>query len=210
MATQVKICGLSTLEAVDVAIDAGATHIGLNLYEPSPRYIPLERAKQLADHTRGRVKTVLLLVNADAISTSQALTEVRPDAVQFHGSETPEWVGLVREKVGIETWKAVGLRDEGTLERSLKFKGKVDRLLFDAPAKALPGGNGETFAWDLLFGHQHQIDWALAGGLTPENVAQAIKQTGATMVDTSSGVESAPGVKDMDLIRAFCKAALSV
>jgi len=210
MTTQVKICGLSTLEAVDVAIDAGATHIGLNLYEPSPRYVPLERAKQLADHARGQIKTVLLLVNADAVTTSQALTEVRPDAVQFHGSETPEWVGLVREKVGIETWKAVGLSDKGTLERSLKYKGKVDRLLFDAPAKALPGGNGESFAWDLLSGHQHQIDWALAGGLTPENVAQAIQQTGATMVDTSSGVESAPGVKDMDLIRAFCEAALSV
>ena len=210
MTTQIKICGLSTPEAIDVAVDAGATHIGLNLYEPSPRYVPLDRAKQLASHARGRIKTVLLLVNADAGLTSRALTEVKPDAVQFHGSETPEWVGLVREKVGIETWKAVGLHDAGTLERTLKYNGKVDRLLFDAPAKALPGGNGETFAWELLSGHQHQIDWALAGGLTPENVAQAIKQTGATMVDTSSGVESAPGVKDMDLIRAFCKAAHSV
>ncbi|HAU22216.1 MAG TPA: phosphoribosylanthranilate isomerase [Erythrobacter sp.] len=207
MATQIKICGLSTPEAIDVAVDAGATHIGLNLYEPSPRYIPLDRAKELAEYARGRIKTVLLLVNADAELTTSALTEVRPDVVQFHGSETPEWVDLVREKVGIETWKAVGLRDAGTLERCAKFTGNVDRLLFDAPAKALPGGTGETFAWDLLAGYQHQVDWALAGGLTPENVATAIHQTGAPKVDTSSGVESAAGVKDMDLIRAFCKAA---
>jgi phosphoribosylanthranilate isomerase len=210
MTTQIKICGLSTPESIDVAIDAGATHIGLNLYEPSPRYVPLVRAKELADHARGRIRIVLLLVNADVETTSRTLTEVKPDIVQFHGSETPEWVGLVREKTGIETWKAVGLRDTGTLERTLAFKGKVDRLLFDAPAKALPGGNGETFAWELLSGHEHQIDWALAGGLTPENVAEAIRQTGAPMVDTSSGVESAPGVKDMDLIRAFCKAAHSI
>lgn len=207
MTTQIKICGLATPEAIDAAIDAGATHIGLNLYEPSPRYVPLEKAKKLANHARGRIKIVLLLVNADVSLTSQAISEIKPDAVQFHGAETPEWVGLVRQNTGIETWKAIGLRDAGTLERCEKFIGKVDRLLFDAPAKALPGGNGETFAWDLLAGHEHRVNWALAGGLTPQNVAQAIQQTAAPMVDTSSGVESAPGVKDMDLIHAFCKAA---
>jgi len=104
-------------------------------------------------------------------------------------------------------WKALGMKDAGTLERSAAYTGKVDRLLFDAPAKAMPGGTGETFSWDLLKGYRHTIDWAMAGGLTPENVADAIRQTGAPLVDTSSGVETAPGIKDVDLIHAFCKAA---
>ena len=116
----------------------------------------------------------------------------------------------MRENTKLEVWKALGMKDAGTLARSAAFVGKVDRLLFDAPAKAMPGGTGETFTWSLLQGHQHQVDWALAGGLTPDNVADAIRQTGATLVDTSSGVETAPGVKDVDLIHAFCKAARSV
>ena len=128
--------------------------------------------------------------------------------VQFHGAETPEWIALVREKTGVQTWKALGIKDAETLANSARFKGAVDRLLFDAPARALPGGNGEAFRWDLLTGYEHTIPWGLAGGLTPENVASAIRQTGTELVDTSSGVESAPGVKDVDLIRAFCKAAL--
>lgn len=210
MNTQIKICGLSTPETVEAAIAAGATHIGLNLYQPSPRYVPLETAVQLRELARGRIKAVMLLVNADPEFTAHAIATIKPDAVQFHGSETPEWVGLVREKSGLEVWKALGMSDSGTLERSMKFHGKVDRLLFDAPAKAMPGGTGETFSWDLLKGHKHAIDWALAGGLTPENVAAAIRQTGAPMVDTSSGVESAPGVKDVDRIAAFCEAARSV
>ena len=210
MSVQVKICGLSTPETVEAAIDAGATHIGLNLYEPSPRYVPLPLAAELSDLARGRIKIVMLLVNADPEFTGTAIEKLRPDVIQFHGSETPDWTGLVREKTGIEVWKALGMKDAGTLERSAKVFGKVDRLLFDAPAKAMPGGTGETFAWELLQGHRHAIDWALAGGLTPDNVADAIRQTGAPLVDTSSGVESAPGIKDVDLIRAFCKAALSV
>lgn len=208
MSVMIKICGLSTPETVEAAIAAGATHIGFVHFEPSPRHVTLEQARELRGLVGNRAKTVLLTSNADIDTVSRGLNMVQPDIMQFHGSETPEWIALVREKIGVEGWKALGLKDAGTLERSAKFIGKVDRLLFDAPAKALPGGNGETFRWDLLNGHEHKVDWALAGGLTPDNVAAAIRATGAPLVDTSSGVESEPGVKDVDLIRAFCKAAL--
>ena len=208
MSVQIKICGVKTPEAVDACVDAGATHIGLNLYPPSSRYVSPQQARELRDYCDGRIKTVMLLVNEGPEETARAIEAVKPDVVQFHGRETPEWCGLVRERTGLEVWKAVGMQDAGSLMRSEKFLGKVDRLLFDAPAKEMPGGTGETFSWGLLKGHQHRIDWALAGGLTPENVADAIRQTGAPLVDTSSGVEVEPGSKDVDLIARFCKAAL--
>ena len=138
---------------------------------------------------------------------AQAIEAIKPDVIQFHGSETPEWTALVRKQLGLEVWKALGVKDAPTLEKSRRYMGKVDRLLFDAPAKALPGGNGTQFDWGLLTDFDHQIPWGLAGGLTPDNVADAIRQTGTDLVDTSSGVESAPGVKDLDKIAAFCKAA---
>lgn len=207
MTTQIKICGLSTPETIDAAIDAGATHIGLVHFEPSPRHVTIEQAAVLRKHVSMRARVVLLTSNLEVIPTGKAIDAVRPDIVQLHGRETPEWAGLLREKGGVEVWKAMGLKDAGTLQRSAKYVGKVDRLLFDAPAKALPGGNGETFRWELLNGHQHLVPWALAGGLTHKNVGEAIRATGADLVDTSSGVESEPGAKDVDLIRAFCKAA---
>ncbi len=208
MSVQIKICGLSTPETLDAAVDAGATHVGLVHFEPSPRHVSLEDAANLRARVPANVKVVLLLVNMQPEETARALDAVKPDAVQFHGRETPEWTGLVREKTNVEVWKALGLKDAGTLERSAAYRGKVDRLLFDAPARKLPGGNGIAFDWNLLAGHNHQIDWGIAGGLTPDNVAEAIRATGAPLVDASSGLESAPGVKDVDLIRAFCKAVL--
>lgn len=213
---QIKICGLSTTEAIDTAIDAGATHIGLVHHEPSPRHLDLATASRLRAHARGRVKVVLLTVNAEVEKTGAALEAVQPDVLQLHGRETPEWCALLRKQLGLEVWKALGVRDAPTLEKSRRFEGSVDRLLFDAPApraadgsKGLPGGNGLTFDWSLLADFDHSLPWGLAGGLTPANVGAAIAATGAQMVDTSSGVESAPGVKDMDLIRAFCQAARS-
>ena len=208
MTTQIKICGLTTPDPPRAATAAGATHVGFVHYEPSPRHLPLEEARRLRSLVPGHVKAVLLLVSADIETTARAIDIVQPNVVQFHGAETPEWIALVREKTGVQTWKALGIKDAETLANSARFKGAVDRLLFDAPARALPGGNGEAFRWDLLTGYEHTIPWGLAGGLTPENVASAIRQTGTELVDTSSGVESAPGVKDVDLIRAFCKAAL--
>ena len=208
MSVQIKICGLSTPETIDAAVDAGATHVGLVHFEPSARHVSLEDAAKLRALVPANVKVVLLLVNQQPDATAKALAAVKPDVVQFHGRETPEWTGMVREKTQLEVWKALGLKDAGTLERSAAYVGKVDRLLFDAPAKALPGGNGIAFDWNLLAGHKHLVDWGIAGGLTPDNVAEAIRATGAPLVDASSGLESAPGVKDVDLIRAFCKAAL--
>ena len=211
MTVQIKICGLSTPETIDAAIEAGASHIGLVHFEPSPRHLTLEQAARLRGHIRGRAQAVLLLVNADVQTTAMAIDTIKPDVVQFHGTETPEWAKLLREKLRLEVWKAIGLRDQGTLDRSAKYIGNVDRILFDAPAPrqgdALPGGNGNAFDWSLLANHDHKVDWALAGGLNPGNVTEAIGATGAPMVDASSGLESAPGVKDVDLIRAFCEAA---
>lgn len=203
----VKICGLSTPETVDAAIRLGATHIGLVHYEPSPRHVDLKTAAELRHRAEGRVKVALLLVNASQQLTADALSKVRPDIIQFHGNETPEWLAAVKRLVPAQVWKAVGLKDAGTLGRIQQFRGAADRILFDAPAAALPGGTGTRFDWSLLAGHRHTMDWGIAGGLTPANVTEAIAATGAPLVDVSSGVESAPGVKDVDKIAAFLKAA---
>lgn len=207
----IKICGLSTPETLAAAADSGATHVGLVHFEKSPRHVSLDQAARLRASVPSHVKTVLLLVNADPELTDRAIQTVKPDVIQFHGNETPDWIAMVREKSGIETWKALGVRDTETLAKSSRFEGAVDRLLFDAPppekAAALPGGNGVGFDWSLLKHHSHCLPWGLAGGLNPGNVAAAIAATGAPLVDASSGLETAPGIKAVDLIRAFCKAA---
>jgi len=133
--------------------------------------------------------------------------EVRPDVVQFHGSETPEALARFRAATGVAAWRALGVKDADSLAEAARFHGAADLLLFDAPASGLPGGNGTRFDWDLLKAYRAPTPWGLAGGLTPANVADAIRLTGAPLVDTSSGVESAPGIKDVDKIAAFCKAA---
>ena len=203
----VKICGLSTPETVDAAVKLGATHIGLVHYESSPRHVDLKTAATLRKRAGPHVKVALLLVNASQRLTGDALAAVRPDIIQFHGNESPEWLAAVKRLVPIEIWKAVGLKDAGTLTRMQQYSGAADRILFDAPAAALPGGTGTRFDWSLLKDHRHSMDWGMAGGLTPANVAEAIAATGAPLVDVSSGVESAPGVKDVDKIAAFLKAA---
>ena len=202
----VKICGVSTTEALDAAIRFGATHIGLVHYEPSPRHVDLKTAAALRQRAEGKVQVALLLVNASQQLTGEALSQVRPDVIQFHGNETPQWLARVKQLVPAQVWKAIGLKDAGTLERVQQYEGAADRILFDAPATTLPGGSGTRFDWSLLANHRHSIEWGVAGGLTPDNVAEAIAVTGAPLVDVSSGVESAPGVKDMDKIAAFLKA----
>jgi phosphoribosylanthranilate isomerase len=208
--TLIKICGLSTEAAIDAAIEAGATHIGLVHFPKSPRHISLEAAAALRKHAAGKVKTVLLLVNPGPALIDQALEIVKPDIIQFHGAETPEMLKLLRQNSDVGIWKALGVKDAEALANSAPYIGAVDLLLFDAPAQALPGGTGSSFDWSLLAEHEHQIPWGLAGGLTPENVAQAIRVTGAPLVDVSSGVESAPGVKDVAKIAAFCQAVLDL
>jgi len=203
----VKICGLSTPDTVAAAIRLGATHIGLVHYAPSPRHVTLTQARALRDQARGKVVVVLLLVNASPPETVAAMAAVLPDVVQFHGKESPEWLTAVKQHSPIEVWKAIGLKDADTLKRSARFVGSADRLLFDSPAQALPGGTGTRFDWSILKGHAHAIPWGLAGGLDLVNVATAIAETGAPLIDVSSGVESAPGVKDVDKMAAFLKAA---
>ena len=204
--TQIKICGLSTPETLDAAVDAGASHVGFVHYEKSPRHLSLEDAARLRRRVPESVKLVLVTVAMQPGQLARAYDVIRPDAIQFHGSETAEWVALVRQTVKVECWRSFGLKDAGTLERARAFEGKCDRLLFDAPAKALPGGNGVVAQWDLLEGWQPFMPWALAGGLTPDNVGEAILRTKAPLVDASSGLETAPGEKSVDLIRKFCEA----
>ncbi|MXO73885.1 phosphoribosylanthranilate isomerase [Altererythrobacter aerius] len=205
--TLVKVCGLSTPETVDAAVDAGADYIGLVHFAPSPRHVTLDQAARLRARVPMTTKVVLLLVNEQPVPTAQAVDAVKPDVVQFHGGETPEWLALLKGAMPQEVWKAYGVRDAGSLESALKFRGAVDRVLYDSAKGALPGGNGLAIDWSLLAAHRHELAWGLAGGLTPDNVADAIRQTGAPLVDASSGLESAPGVKDVDRIRAFVQAA---
>jgi phosphoribosylanthranilate isomerase len=205
--TQIKICGLSTPEAVDAAIAARATHIGLVHFPPSPRHVTLEQAARLRLRVPREVKVVLLLVNEQPQPTLQAIEAVKPDVVQFHGSETPEWLATLKPLGAKEIWKAIEVKNAGSLESAKRFRGAADLLLYDAPAQKLPGGQGLAIDWSLLAGFRHEMPWGLAGGLTPGNVAEAIKVTGAPLVDASTGLESAPGVKDVDKIAAFCQAA---
>lgn len=203
---QIKICGLSTPETVDAAVAAEASHVGFVHYAPSPRHVTLEQAAALRERLPDRVKAVLLLVNPDAALVEQAVAAVRPDVVQFHGKETPNTIAAIRSQYGVECWKAVGVKDADDLARALAFKDAVDLVLYDAEAGKLPGGNGLALDWSLLAHYRHQMAWGLAGGLNSSNVADAIRQTGAPLVDTSSGVEISAGVKDITRITEFCRA----
>jgi len=204
--TQIKICGLKTREAVEAAAAAGATHIGLNLYAPSPRGISVEDAAKLRQAVPESVKAVLLLVDLEPDEARRAIAAVKPDIVQFHGSESPEQCASLGSTLDIPVWKAVGVKDESSLEQAQRYVSAVDMILYDAPPGKLPGGQGIKLDWSLLAGYSHRAPWGLAGGLNASNVCDAIRQTGAPLVDTSSGVESAPGVKDIDKIAAFCQA----
>lgn len=205
----IKICGLTTPETIDAAVDAGATHVGLVHFPKSPRHLSISDAAKLRTRVPKEVKVVLLTVNMEPQPTAEALQEVQPDVLQLHGQETPEWLTLIKDNSKLEVWKAVGIKDRVALERAAKFKDSAHRLIYDAAAGALPGGNGLALDWRLLVGHRHALPWGLAGGLGPSNVADAIRYTGAPLVDASSGLESEPGKKDPAKIRAFCEAALA-
>ncbi len=211
MTMAVKICGLSTQDTVEAAIAATASHIGLVHFAPSPRHLALADAAALRATVADRAKVVLLTVDLGENAMAEAVDVMRPDIVQLQGSETPEQAAALKTRHGVEVWKALGIADRSALVEARRYSGAVDMLLYDAPppspASTLPGGNGEVFDWSLLAGFDHCVPWGLAGGLTPDNVAHAIAQTGAPLVDVSSGVENAPGVKDVDLIAAFCEAA---
>ena len=210
----VKICGLSTLESIDAAINAGADLIGLVFYPRSPRHVSLQQARILANHARGRAKIVALIVDADDEALQSINDIVAPDLYQAHGSETPERIAAIRALTAKPVIKAIKVKDETDIAGADAYAGKASLILFDAKAPeslkhALPGGNGLAFDWPLLGKGGSQEGFILSGGLNPQNVAEAIRVTGAPIVDVSSGVESAPGVKDLGLIRKFIEAAKS-
>ena len=205
--TRIKICGLSTPETLDAAVAAGATHVGLVHYPPSPRHVSLEQAAALRARVPREVKVVLLLDNEQPEPTAQAIQAVRPDVVQFHGNETPEWLALLKQNLPLEIWKAIGVSETANLERAQRYKDAAHMLLYDAPAKKLPGGTGLAFDWSLLANFRHTMPWGLAGGLTPATVGEAIRLTGALSTPVEASTSGAPGVKDVDKIAAFCQAA---
>jgi phosphoribosylanthranilate isomerase len=213
MPTKVKICGLKTEAALEAALAGGADYVGLVFFPPSPRNVTLAVAKALADRARGRARIVALMVDPDDALVAQVAASVAPDLIQLHGYETPTRVAEVRARWGISVMKAVPVETAEDAHAARQFSPAADLILFDARApadSARPGGNGAPFDWRTLLGVTEGIPFVLSGGLTPDNVAEAIRLTGATTVDVSSGVESSPGEKDPQLIRRFLRAAKGV
>lgn len=212
MSVKVKICGISTAEAMAAAVEGGAAFVGLVFYPPSPRAVTPAEAAALATAVPAGIVKTGLLVDADDPTIEAILKDVPLDLLQLHGQESPERVAEVKARFGLPVMKVVKLRQPGDLEAVEPFLGVADRLLFDAkpPAAmtgALPGGNAVAFDWSLLAGTRWPLPWMLAGGLTPENVARAVAISGAPAVDVSSGVEDAPGRKSLPKIKSFLAAA---
>lgn len=210
---KVKICGINTAEAMAAALEARADLVGLVFFPPSPRNVSLAEAAPLADYARGFAAIVALVVDADDALLSRIVAEVNPDMFQLHGTEAPERVAQIGEAFGKPVMKAIRVATAEDAQAALAFREAADLILFDAkPPKNAdrPGGHGMTFDWRVLDGVREKVAFMLSGGLTPDNVAAAIRATGATVVDVSSGVESVPGKKDPALIRAFVNAAHAV
>ncbi|MCJ8144309.1 phosphoribosylanthranilate isomerase [Ancylobacter sp. A5.8] len=209
MSIDIKICGLNTCEALDAALAAGADMVGMVFFPRSPRHLDLATAAKLADRARGRATIVALTVDADDAALAAIVEAVRPDALQLHGTETPARVADIRARFSLPVIKAVGIATQADVARAMAYAEVADRLLLDAkapPGAALPGGNGLPFDWNLIAGLDLAKPFMLSGGLTPENVDEALRLTHAPAVDVSSGVESAPGVKDPARITAFIRA----
>lgn len=210
---RVKICGLRSAADVAAAADAGASYVGFVFFPKSPRHVTFDEAAALAVDTPVGVAKVALVVNADDAFLDELTAKVPLDMLQLHGAETPQRVAEVKARYGLPVMKAIGIADAGDLDQIDAYADVADQLLIEAkPPKGsdLPGGNGVTFDWTLLKGRKYwKVPWMLAGGLTLENVGEAIAVSGARQVDLSSGVESAPGVKDPALIHAFVAAAQS-
>lgn len=213
---EVKICGLKTEAALDAALEAGADYVGFVLFAKSPRNISLETARALIRraHERSHAKAVALLVDPDEAFAAEVARVTEADIVQLHGKETPERVESIVRTIGSPLWKAVSVATAEDVEAAARYFApgrRADLILFDAkpppdPA-ALPGGNGLSFDWRILTGAERSFPFALAGGLTPETVADAVRLTHPAVVDVSSGVETSPGMKDEALIRRFIRNA---
>ncbi len=210
MTTHAKICGLTTPETLDTALDHGAAFVGAVIFGKSPRHLEPLHAASLFERARGRAKVVAVVVDPGDMLLTEIGLILRPDFIQLHGSETPERAAEIRRLTGAGIIKALPIRTEADFGGLADWEPVADHLMFDAKpveGSALPGGVGARFDWGLLAGRTFQKPWFLAGGLTPDNVAGAVRISGAPLVDVSSGVESAPGVKDAGRIVAFLEAA---
>jgi phosphoribosylanthranilate isomerase len=214
MIVSVKICGIKTEDALDAALEGGADYAGLVFYPKSPRHIDLATARHLRDRAHGRAEVVALTVDADDAALEAIMASVRPDMIQLHGSETPGRTREIAARFCHRLLKAIKVETADDVT-SARAYASAARILFDAKplasdCQALPGGNGVPFDWRLLRGIAEQMPFMLSGGLTPENVQEAIRLTGAAAVDVSSGVEIRPGEKSPELIRRFLLAAKAV
>jgi phosphoribosylanthranilate isomerase len=210
MSVRVKICGLRDAAHVDLAVAAGATYVGFVFFPKSPRHLTLDQAHSLAIGVPPGTAKVALTVDADDTTLDAIADRVPLDMLQLHGHESPQRVSEIRARYGLPVMKAVGVATAADLAALDAYQRVADQILVDAkpaPGAALPGGNGVAFDWRLIANRRWSRPWMLAGGLTPANVAEALRLTGARQVDVSSGVESAPGVKDAALIRSFLEAA---
>ena len=215
MTVAAKICGVNDATAMRAALDAGASHVGLVFYPPSPRAVSPERAAALAAVADGRATRVGLFVDPDDDLIDRVFAAASLDLLQLHGAETPDRLADLKRRTGRPAMKAVRVGDAGDIDRAKDYLDVADWLMFDAlPPKdmksALPGGNALSFDWTLLTGRDWPLPWMLAGGLTVDNVAEAVRLSGAKVVDASSGVEDAPGKKNPDKIRAFLAAAAAL
>jgi phosphoribosylanthranilate isomerase len=207
---RVKICGMRSVADVEAVARAGAAYAGFNFFPKSPRYLAPPQAREVALAAPIGLAKVALTVDADDAWLDQIVEAVPLDMLQLHGHESPARVAELRARYGLPVMKVLGVADESDLADLVEYSLVADQLMIDAkPPKGakLPGGNGITFDWRLLVGRKWLKPWMLAGGLTPQNVAEAIRLTGARQVDVASGVESAPGVKDATMISDFVKAA---
>jgi phosphoribosylanthranilate isomerase len=204
----IKICGLTTPESLEAAIAARAEFFGLMFVAKSPRFAAPDVADRLSRQAEGRIKRVGVFLDASDSEISEAVA-TGLDVLQLHGAESPERVAQLKAGSGLPVWKVLSVAARADLDHAAAYAGAADLVLLDAktPKGALPGGLGLSFDWSLLGGWKPALPWGLAGGLSPANVAEAVRITGAPLVDCSSGVETAPGVKDVDLIAAFCQAA---
>ncbi|WP_043624299.1 phosphoribosylanthranilate isomerase [Ensifer sp. ZNC0028] len=209
MKTQVKICGLKTAEAAERAVALGASHVGFIFFPKSPRNIEPDDAGRIADRIRGQAKIVAVTVNADNDELDEIVSALNPDILQLHGSEDADRLLTVKAIYGLPVMKAFSVREASDLQKIDAYIGIADRFLFDAkPPKGseLPGGNGVSFDWKLLDALDGSVDYMLSGGLNADNIGEAMAQTSARAIDISSGVESAPGVKDLKLMESFFNA----
>lgn len=204
----IKICGITTGTALDAAIAARADYAGFNFFPPSPRFLGPAVARLMGERAEGRIARVGVFVDADDAAIAEAVAAARLDAIQLHGKEPPERAAQVRARFGRPVWKVISVAAQADIDRAVVYSEAADFLLFDAKTPkdaALPGGLGLVFDWTLLAAYKGPLPWGLAGGLAPGNVTEAVRLTRTQLVDVSSGVESAPGVKDNELIAAFCR-----